>query len=367
MYITFSGAIPGIALSKQNLHFGILKWMTKTQITQQEQTILQGYIKTSPLVLIRFKAQAVVLASTGVPPESISLAINRSSRTVANWLRAWHKQRLASIFTGHAGNLNASKLTKGQLAEIQRVLAEPPHDHGIPGSFWDVPKLKTYVEASFGTVYESIQSYHFLLRFGHLSFKYPDTFDQKRDLGLISARMVQIQNEIAPLLKDPGWEVFCVDEVRMEQEAITRRAWLKKGERTIIKVDRNKQAQSYIGFLNQKSFQCEVYEMPWQNQDEVLKAFAQFLKNHPGKRIAIIWDNAAFHKGQKIRSALAKGQLLEHVHLIPMPPYAPDHNPIEHVWNTTKQAVANIQRYTFKDTKKAFSDYIAARRFRYVV
>jgi len=40
--------------------------------------------------------------------------------------------------------------------------------------------------------------------------------------------MIQIQQEIAPLLKDPNWEVFSVDEVRMEQEAITRRAWLKK-------------------------------------------------------------------------------------------------------------------------------------------
>jgi transposase len=341
--------------------------MTKTQITQQEQIILQGYIKTSPLVLIRFKAQAVVLASTGVPSESICLATNRSSRTVADWLRAWRKQRLASIFTGHAGNLNASKLTKDQLAEIQQVLAEPPRDHGIPGSFWDVPKLKTYLQTKFEILYESPQSYHFLLRFSNLSFKYPDTFDLRRNVAMIEARMREIHTEVAPLLTSKDWEVFAVDEVRMEQEAITRRAWLKKGERTIIKVDRDKQSQSYIGFLNQKSFQCEVYEMPWQNQEEVLKAFTQFLKNHSGKRIAIIWDNAAFHKGQKIRAALAKGQLLEQVHLIPMPPYAPDHNPIEHVWSTTKQAVANIQRHTFEDTKKAFTDYIAARLFTYVI
>lgn len=108
--------------------------------------------------------------------------------------------------------------------------------------------------------------------------------------------------------------------VRMEQEAITRRAWLQKGKRTVMKVDRDKQAQSYIGFLNQKTFTCEIYEMPWQNQEEVLAAFGQFLKQHSDKQIAIIWDNAAFHKGKLIRAALAKGQLLERVHLIPMLP-----------------------------------------------
>lgn len=339
--------------------------MRKTNISDNEKVLLLQYAKASPLILIRLKSQAILLATNQVSTAIIGNVQDRSERTIILWLRDWNNRRLASLFTGHQDNSNASKLTRTQLAEIQTTLMLPPSDTGLPGAFWDVPKLKSYLEASFGVVYESESSYHFLLRFGNLSFKYPDTFDRKRDLGLIGARMIQIQQEIVPLLKNPDWEIFSVDEVRMEQEAITRRAWLKKGERTIIKVDRDKQAQSYIGFLSQKTFRCEVYEMPWQNQDEVLKAFEQFLANHPSKQIAIVWDNAAFHKGQKIRAALAKGQLLERVHLIPMPPYAPDHNPIEKVWNAAKQAVANVQRHTFEQTKTAFTDYIAGRQFKY--
>jgi len=339
--------------------------MRKTNISDVEKPLLQQYAKTSPLVLIRFKAQAILMASNHVSVIVIGDVLDHSERIVVLWLRDWNRRRLGSLYTGHQANTNAAKLTKAQLAEIKATLALPPSDAGIPGSFWDVPKLKTYVEASFGVAYESDQSYHFLLKFSNLSFKYPDTFDRKRNVAAIEARMREIHTEVVSLLTSPDWEVFAVDEVRMEQEAITRRAWLKRGERTIIKVDRDKQAQSYIGFLNQKSFTCETYEMPWQNQDEVLKAFKQFLALHPNKRIAIIWDNAAFHKGQKIRAALTRGQLLERVHLIPMPPYAPDHNPIEHVWNTAKQAVSNIQHRTFEQTKRAFTGYISGRRFNY--
>lgn len=341
--------------------------MRKIQISNDEKQLLQQYAKASPLVLVRFKASAILMAVNHITPAVIGDVFDRSERAVILWLRDWNKQRLASLFTGHQDNANAEKLTPEQLVEIKNVLASPPHEAGIPGSFWDVPKLKSYLEASFGTVYESDRSYHFLLRFGNLTFKYPSAFDRKRDLGLIGARMIQIHNEIAPLMKDPDWEVYCVDEVRMEQEAITRRAWLKRGERTVIKVDRDKQAQSYIGFLNQTTFRCEVYEMAWQNQDEVLDAFKRFLRVHPDKHIAIIWDNAAFHKGAKIRQALGEGGLLERVHLIPMPPYAPDHNPIEHVWNTAKQAVANIQHYTFEQTKTAFTSYVAGRLFTYAI
>ncbi len=275
-------------------------------------------------------------------------------------------QRLSSIFSGQQDNANAAKLTKEQLQQIKEVLEQPPSVHGIPKEMWDVPALKEYVSTTFDVVYESPESYYFLLRFSGLSFKYPDTFDLKRNELLILERMTAIRTEIAPLLTSKDWEVFACDEVKMQQDAIIRKCWLKKGQRTVVKVNRNKESQSYIGFLNQKNYQCHLYEMPWQNSDQVLKATEQFLKEYPNKKICIVWDNAPFHRSMKIREQLKAGGLLERVHLIAMPPYAPDENPIEHVWNTAKQAVANIQRNTFEETKRAFSDFVASRSFRYL-
>jgi transposase len=338
---------------------------TKTNISGLEKQLLKQYAKSAPLVLLRFKAQAVLLASNGVAITAIADVMDKKPRTIELWLRNWHEHRLSSIFTGHQGNNNAGKLTKEQLEEVKQVLQSPPSDHGLPKEFWDIPQLKQYVKAEFGVVYESDESYYFLLKFSHLSFKYPDTFDRKRDEVFIEERMKAIAAELAPLLSDDSWEVFACDEVRMDQEAVIRKAWLKKNERTIMKVNRRKESQSYIGFLNQKNFNCHLYEMPWQNSDEVLKATEQFLKEYPDKKICIVWDNAPFHKSMKIREQLKTGGLLERVHLIAMPPYAPDNNPIEHVWNTTKQHIANIQHETFEETKKAFSDFVASRPFHY--
>ena len=339
--------------------------MTKITITNQEKVTLQAYIKTSPLQLIRFKSQAVVMSSNGASPETIAEGLTKQPSTIKLWLRDWNNRRIASIFTGHKDNTNASKLLPEQKEHLKTVLASPPSDHGLPIEYWDVPQLKNYITAEFGIVFDSERSYHCLLRFANLSFKYADTFDLKRNEALINKRMKDIKQEIKPLLKDKQWEVFAVDEVRMDQEAIIRKAWLKKGQRTITKVNRKKESQSYIGFLNQKDFKCELYEMSWQKSSEVIKAYEQFLNNHPNKKIAIVWDNAPFHKSQEIREQLRQGGLMERVHLIAMPPYAPDHNPIEHVWNTTKKAIANTQHQTFDDTKQAFSNFVASRLFQY--
>lgn len=341
--------------------------MLKTNITDEEKVILRAHAKRSSLVLVRSKANAILMAGNNVPVAAITDVSDRSEYTVNGWLRAWNKTRLASLFTGHQDNNNAGKLTREQRLEVKLTLQNPPSDIGLPKEFWDVPQLKSYVKANFGVVYEYDQAYHYLLRFSNLSFKYPDTFDRRRDEAFIVARMAEIKTEVRPLFHDDRWEVFTVDEVRMEQEAITRKAWLKKGERTVIKVNRDKEHQSYIGFLNQKSYRCSLFEMDWQNQAEVLKAFEQFLALYPDKLICIIWDNAPFHRGKEIKAALRKGQLLDRVHLIPMPPYAPDHNPTEHVWNTAKQSIANIQHQTFTETKQAFSDFVTERLFHYSI
>src|SRR5438045_8494787 len=149
--------------------------MTKTNISPNEQALLQAYAKTSPLVLIRFKSQAVLLASIDVPANAIGIAVGRKARTVTLWLRDWRMRRLSSIFTGHADNDNASLLTRDQREEVKQALSSPPSESGLPQAFWDVPQLKTYLQTRFEIVYESTQSYHFLLRFSNLSFKYPDT------------------------------------------------------------------------------------------------------------------------------------------------------------------------------------------------
>lgn len=339
--------------------------MGKIDITNDEKTLLKDYVRLTPLVLIRLKAQVALMRSKSMKIADIADIVSRDERTVGRWLADWDDRRMASIFTGHQGNENAAKLTKTQKKEIKEALQKPPSEQDIPKRFWDVPALKEYVSAEFGTVYESAQAYHFLLRFSDLSFKYPDTFDRRRDEATIERRIEEIRKEIKSYRENPTWEVFASDEVRIELEALTRKAWLKRGERTVVKVDRKREAQNYIGFLNQRSSACHLFEMEWQNQEEILKTFETFLKTYPNKKICIVWDNAPFHKGKLIREALRRGGILERVHLVNFPPYAPDHNPIEHIWNAAKGAIANTQYDLFSETKKAFSDYIANHKFQY--
>jgi transposase len=341
--------------------------MKLINLSEEEKKLLKDYFKTSKIPLIRHKAQAIIMNSEGLTLLQISALLFKNNRTISRWIKSFNAIRMASVFSGHVNNENANKLTRGQKKEIKEVLKSTPNELGLSKDFWNIPNLKSYVEARFGVIYESDQSYHFLLRFSNLSFKYPDTFSIRRDEAAIEKRMVEIRQEISPYLTDPDWEVFAADETRIVLEALTRRAWLQKGKRTVIKVKQSNEYQSYFGALSQKDFKCYIYKLDWQNQEAILLALKELVAQFPHKKICIVWDNAGFHKGKLIREALAHGQLLEKVHLVNLPPYAPDYNPIEHVWNTAKSRLSNKQFDSFDITKALFEKEVHAKKFLYKI
>lgn len=63
----------------------------------------------------------------------------------------------------------------------------------------------------------------------------------------------------------------------------------------------------------------------------------------------------------------APGQLLDRITPIYLSPYAPGHNPTEHVWNATKGHIANLQRPTADETFSAFMSYVTGHEFNYDV
>jgi transposase len=169
------------------------------------------------------------------------------------------------------------------------------------------------------------------------------------------------------LLKDSNFVVLTADETRLQLEAEIRRAWLRKGERTVVKTERSKEHQNYLGFLDQKTGQCQVFEIVKGRQEYIIPVLEQLVSQYPNQRVCLIWDNASCHKGKLLRAKLKKGDSLEKLHLIPLPPYAPETNPIEHVWEYAKEKIANRSESNFEKTKSVFWSVINSRRFDYQI
>lgn len=336
------------------------------RITQEEKELLLQHYRKPQFRLISERAHTVLLNSLGKGPYEIAQVLFRDEKTIREWIKIFGKRRISSIFPKYQGNQNAAKLTPDQKAEIAKTLASPPSDFGTPKAFWGVSSLRNYLVAHFGVIYESPQSYHLLFKISNFSFKLPAKFDlHRKDDKEIKQRLLEIRKTITPFLKDSSWAVLVGDESRIVWEAIIRRCWLPKGQKSILKVERENIAQSFAGFLDLKTGKPYLFSLPWQNQREIIKALKQLGRKYPGKKICLVWDNASWHKGKLVKDKL-KGELKQ-FYLLAFPPYAPDCNPQEHVWKWGKDQISNIQFSTMQDLTQAFKKTITGRNYPYQI
>ena len=188
----------------------------------------------------------------------IAKMVERAERTVQEWPAEWWATRMRRVLTGHAGNRDAAEPARAQKEELRAVLAQPPSQAGVHAGFWDVPAMREVVKTLSDAEYRSDSSYQLLLRLCGPSLELPDPFDEHRDEQAITRRMAEVKAQVKDLL-EVGWEVYAVDEVRLEHEAETRRMQPPKGQRTRPSVDRQKTSQSFPGALPPTSKKVTPY------------------------------------------------------------------------------------------------------------
>lgn len=345
------------------MHSGV---MSEIALTDTEKRLLQDYKKKSSNVLVREKSGALLLLDELVPVDTVSRFAERQPSTIQTWTRQWKKTRMESVVTGHAGNWNASKLTPEQRQEVAEVLSQPPSEVGLPGEFWSVPKLANWVATRFDVVYESPTSYHYLLKHAGLSYHKPQVSDQRQaSPSKVEVRLKEIDEELKDAYDDDDSMVMAADETRIEHEAIIRQAWIERGKKTKLKVNRARQSQSYIGFLDQKTGKVDLHSVDWQQSSTIVGALKSLVEDYPDKKIHIVWDNASWHRSKELRSHLGPGNPLENIHFHYLPAYSPEHNPIEFVWGEAKNNISNEQRLRFSQTKQAFEEFVRGNTFPY--
>jgi transposase len=109
--------------------------------------------------------------------------------------------------------------------------------------------------------------------------------------------------------------------------------------------------------VSPKRFHCTLYCQLYEDNihgEEVAAFFRQLLRQVPGHLIVFL-DNGKIHRGDPVHELLAQTSRL---HLVPFPPYAPELNPDEGVWNLLKNTLANGRPDTQAELLDLLSDEI---------
>lgn len=156
----------------------------------------------------------------------------------------------------------------------------------------------------------------------------------KRDDEAIKDWLGNIYPTIKKSAKKQGAEVFWLDEASIRSDDPLMRTWGLKGQTPTVKPSGQSQGINAISALsNRGGFWYRVYTERF-NGDVFIECLTDLIGNRR-KPIFIITDGHPVHKSKKVREFIAglKGRLS----LFILPPYAPDLNPDELVWNYLRQ------------------------------
>jgi transposase len=275
------------------------------------------------------RLQAVLLAMGGQHThEEVARVIGRARSAVQTWIARFTEGGITALLArgtspGRPSGLRAStrKVIESGLREGRWVSA-PQARATLSKKRRDPIPLRTvqrWLKQCGGTV------------------KVPRPVHIKKDEAAAQAFAAHLYEKLSGLALPPDRpvRVWVADECRCGLRSFLRRCWGLRGVR-VVKPSQQKYQWGYVyGALEVVEGRAEFRFMPSVNLDFSHDFLGQIVATDPGAEHVVIWDQAGFH--QRPQDA----QLPAGLHLLPLPPYSPELNPVERLWDVIKDTVAN--------------------------
>ena len=131
-----------------------------------------------------------------------------------------------------------------------------------------------------------------------------------------------------------GAEIFFLDEAGVRSDSALGRSYGLKGRTPVVKTSGKRQSTNAISAVNSRgAFWYNVYSGKLN-----AASFIQFLRDFMKRRrkpVYMVLDSLPAHKAKSVETYVQSTEGKLELHFLP--PYAPDTNPDEFVWNHLKQ------------------------------
>ena len=282
---------------------------------------------TSEQALIRRLAVQRVFA--GERPCDVTEAYGLSGRVIFMWIRKAKKNGLDSLSPlPRTGRTRI--LTKDEEQEVKSwIVGKDPRQHGFDFGLWTRKIVSNLIESRLGVIL-SLNSVGRLLRRQGLTPQKPLRRAYERDEVAVKEWQDTQYPKIKRLAKRQGAEIFWLDEASIRSDDPLQRTWGLKGQTPIVKTSGQRQSISAISALSNKgAFWYHVYTGRF-NAEKFIDCLKSFMRNRKRPMI-LIMDGHPVHKATKVMKYIDGKKAKLRIFLLP--PYAPDLNPDELVWN----------------------------------
>jgi transposase len=294
----------------------------------------------------RLQAAQLGLARVLSRPQ-IAEEVGVSPRTIGSWFEAMRTGGIEGLLARKPkGKGPASWLDEATAAEAKAELDK--------GKWRRAQDARRWLENKLGRKLSLVATYKYLGKC-EARLKVPRPTHAKKDPAKVEAFRAELCEKLhgQQIALESSVHLWVSDEMRFGLQPVTRRVWTRRGIEVVVPVEPRYQWGYTYGALAILGGGTEFLHTDGVSKEASRCFLEQIGQSAPEAMHIVIQDGAGFH--------LAEGaaELPANVRVITLPPYSPELNPVERLWDGIKDRICNRAWADLEELMAAINEALA--------
>jgi transposase len=228
----------------------------------------------------------------------------------------------------------APRLTPTQLSQLYAIITgSNPRQLEFDFGLWTRKIIRDLIRRQFGVKLSEVQTGRLLGKMG-LTPQRPLYRAYQQDPDRVEEWKKSVYPRIRELAAEEGASIFFEDEASVRTDHHAGTTWAPAGQTPVVITTGERKSVNMVSAISPRGelrFRVQEGRM---NAGKFIEFLVALLDSVPGK-IFLIVDGHPVHKAKKV-SEFAKEKCDGRLQIFFLPPYSPDLNPDEWVWNNVK-------------------------------
>jgi transposase len=289
------------------------------------------------------RIRAVEAVRNGMPVSQTATTFGVDRTTLHRWL-ARHQEHGEEGLRRRPVSGRPRKLCDFPAARLKRIVLAPASEYGFETDLWTVGRLhailvdRLNVDASPDTLWRR-------LREAGLTWQTPERQYFEADPETRRRWQEETIPKIRETLEKTKGILYCEDEASVCLTPLLGKTWAERGKPRKVPVTGGRASISAMSALSPKGRLVFRLHDRRITSVEVIDFLKQLLRQHPGRHVVVVMDQARPHTSKMTKAFI---ETRPRLHVFYLPPYSPDWNPDEKVWNHLKNHELKAHRATNK-------------------
>ena len=295
--------------------------------------------------LTELRRRAVASVQDGHAPDEVADILGVSRASVFGWLSLYRGGGWDGLDARKRGG-RPRKLTGPQMTWIYRTITgKSPLQLNFPFALWTLDMVKRIIRKHFGVTLSRSSVGRLMDQLG-LSAQRPLWRAYQQNPAVVSKWLREVYPQICNEAKSCGATIFFGDEAGVRSDAHAGTTWAQRGRTPIVSTTGARFGMNLISAISRRG-QMHFNVVCGRVNAEVFIELLKRLLHGRRRPVFLIVDGHPTHKARSVQLYL--DTVKDRLRLFLLPPYSPELNPDELVWNDLKTHLLGRVKLTTRE------------------